>query len=232
MTTEHEDDPVATMEPLQPRRMVVANPDGLASAIITESIPPERREDYLRWIRGINRAAESFRGYRETNVFPPLRPDEWGWVTIIHFQTHADLENWLGSDVRAEWVDRFRKEFGDFALHRVQGGLTSWFAQQRIPGWKMVLTVLLGLYPTVMVITLVILPPFGIWPFALTMLVGNILSVSALQWVLMPQLNRILGFWLQPAALVDRRSNLVGSAIVLGATLVMLLLFLALGLHV
>jgi len=221
-----------TIEQTEPRRMVIANQNELASAIISESIPPERREDYLRWIRGINRAAESFRGYRETNVFPPLRSDERGWVTIIQFQTHADLDHWLSSDVRAGWVDQFRKEFGDFALHRVQGGLTPWFAQQRLPGWKMVLTVLLGLYPTVMLITLGIMPRMGALPFALTMLIGNILSVAALQWILMPQWNRMLGFWLQPAALIDRRSNLVGTLVVVGAILGMLILFVALGLHV
>jgi len=226
------EDRTVTIEPSEPQRMVIANQDELASAIITESIPRERREDYLRWIRGINRAAESFRGYRSTNVFPPLRPDERGWVTIIQFQTHADLEQWLGSDIRAAWVDRFRKEFGDFALHRVQGGLTPWFAQQRLPGWKMALTVLLGLYPTVVLITLVIVPRLSVLPFALTMLIGNILSVAALQWFLMPQLNRVLGFWLQPAALVDRRSNRVGTFGVLGAILGMLVLFLALALHV
>jgi uncharacterized protein len=124
MTAQHEDSAVI-VEENEPRRMVIAKQDELASAIVTDSIAPARKDEYLRWVRGINRAAESFRGYRETNVFPPLRPDGREWITIIHFQTRADLEGWLGSEIRAEWVDRFRRDFGDFALHRVQGGLTS-----------------------------------------------------------------------------------------------------------
>ncbi|MFI5457602.1 MAG: hypothetical protein ACHRXM_19340 [Isosphaerales bacterium] len=83
-----------------------------------------------------------------------------------------------------------------------------------------------------MLITRVILPRLGVLPFALTMLIGNILSISALQWLLMPQWNRILAFWLQPAALIDRRSNFVGTLVVLGAILGMLVVFLALGLHI
>jgi antibiotic biosynthesis monooxygenase (ABM) superfamily enzyme len=107
------------VEALQPRRMVIAKQDELASAIITDSIAPERKDEYLQWVRGINRAAESFEGYRETNVFPPLRPEGREWITIIHFQTRPDLENWLSSPVRGEWVDRFRRDFGDFAIHRI-----------------------------------------------------------------------------------------------------------------
>jgi uncharacterized protein len=220
-------DPSVATEENKPRRMMIADQDDMASAIITESIPPERREEYLRWLGGINRAAESFPGYRETMVFPPLRPDGREWITIIHFQGRADLENWLDSDVRAGWVERFHEDFGDFTLHSVQGGLTSWFVGQRVPGWKMVLTVLLALYPTVMLITLLIMPRLGGLPFALSMLIGNILSVSALQWILMPRLNRILGFWLKPAALIERRSHLVGTLAVLGAILGMLLMFLS-----
>jgi antibiotic biosynthesis monooxygenase (ABM) superfamily enzyme len=209
--------------------MVIADQAEMASAIVVDTIPPGRREDYLRWPGGINRAVESFAGYRETSVFPPLRPGGQEWITIAHFQTRADLERWLDSDVRAEWVEAFRREFGDFTLLPVQGGLTSWFAQQRLPGWKMVLTVLLGLYPTVMVIALAIMPRLSGLPFALTMLIGNVLSVSALQWMLMPRLNRILGFWLKPAALIERRNHIIGTLGVLGAILGMLVLFLAFG---
>jgi antibiotic biosynthesis monooxygenase (ABM) superfamily enzyme len=209
-----------------PRRMVIAGEAELASAIITESIPPDRRNDYLRWVRGINRAAESFQGYRETNVFPPLADDGREWITIIHFETRADLESWLGSDVRAEWIERFRHDFGDFALHRVQGGLSSWFSQQRLPEWKMALTVLLALYPTVMLISLVVMPWLSRLPFAASMLIGNALSVSALQWILMPPLNRGLAFWLKPATLIDRRSNLVGTLIVVSTIVCTLLLFI------
>jgi hypothetical protein len=80
-----------------------------------------------------------------------------------------------------------------------------------------------------MLITFVIVPRLSGLPFALSMLIGNILSVSALQWIVMPRLNRILKFWLKPPALIERRSHLVGTLAVLGAILGMLLLFLVFG---
>jgi uncharacterized protein len=209
--------------------MLVAGEAEMASAIITESIPPERRDDSLRWVRGITRAAESVPGYRETNVLPPLEADGRDWITIIHFQTRSELEAWIDSEVRAQWVERFHREFSDFTLHQVQGGLSSWFSQQRLPGWKMALTVLLALYPTVMLISLVIMPWLGRLPLAASMLIGNMISVSALQGILMPRLNRRLAFWLKPAALIDRRSNLLGVLFVVGTILFTLVLFIVLG---
>jgi uncharacterized protein len=221
----------ATIEDGEPRHLVVAESQDRASAIIIDTIPPERREDYLRWVRGITRAAEAFGGYLGTNVFPPLQDDQQSWVTLIHYQSHDALEAWLRSDARAGWVDQFRESFGDFALHEVRGGLTPWFAQAKLPGWKMVLTVLLGLFPTVMLITVAISPRLNALPFAISMLVGNALSVTALQWGLMPLWNRVLGFWLKPAGTISRRSNLAGIAVVVAAIVGMLVLFIALGLH-
>ncbi len=117
------------------------------------------------------------------------------------------------------------------ALDQVRGGLTAWFGPKDLPGWKMVLTVLLGLFPTVMLITVAILPWLRSLPFPLALLVGNVLSVSMLQWVLMPRWNRWLGFWLQPTEQISPRDNLKGTVLIVGAIGAMLLFFWALGLR-
>ena len=89
----------------------------------------------------------------------------------------------------------------------------------------MALPVVLALYPTVMLISLVIMPSLSRLPLAVNMLIGSMISVSALHWILMPRLNRGLAFRLKPAALIDRRSNLVGTLIVAGKILCMVLMF-------
>jgi hypothetical protein len=91
------------------------------------------------------------------------------------------------------------------------------------------LTVLLGLYPTVMLISLFIMPWLSRLPLAASMLIGNMISVSVLQWILMPPLNRLLASWLKPAALIDRRSNLTGALIAGGTLVCMLVLFVLIG---
>jgi hypothetical protein len=78
------------------------------------------------------------------------------------------------------------------------------------PSWKMVVTVLLGLYPTVMLLTLFpgpILNPLG---FALAMLIANALSCSILQWVVMPVLTTVLAPWLKANSAKERGFSLGG----------------------
>jgi uncharacterized protein len=60
----------------------------------------------------------------------------------------------------------------------------------------MAMTVLLGLYPTVMLLALLAgrhLVPLGM---AVSMLIANTLSVATCQWIVMPPLTNVLGPWL------------------------------------
>jgi antibiotic biosynthesis monooxygenase (ABM) superfamily enzyme len=64
----------------------------------------------------------------------------------------------------------------------------------------MAMTVLLGLYPTVMLLALAVgrqLSPLGT---ALSMLIANAFSVATCQWVVMPPLTKALGPWLHANA--------------------------------
>ncbi len=158
----------------------------------------------MEWQRGVTGAAESFAGYRGTDVYPPADNQRDEWVVVIHFDDEKSLKEWLGSPTRAEWVEKLRTQVGQFELKALPGGFGPWFAglaqgQEGAPppSWKIALTVLLGLYPTVMVLTL--FPGPYIQPLgpALAMLIGNALSVALLQWAVMPLLNILLASWLK-----------------------------------
>jgi hypothetical protein len=101
-------------------------------------------------------------------------------VVVLHFDTAAALRGWLDSPERAGWVARLRDEVGEFRLRTLPGGFGPWFADPPAP-WKVALTVLLGLYPTVMLLTLFVGPHTSRLGLALSMLVGNALSVALLQ---------------------------------------------------
>ena len=84
------------------------------------------------------------------------------------------------------------------------------------PPWKMALVVVLGLYPTVMLLTLFpgpYLRPLGL---AVSMLIGNALSVSILQWVVMPALNILSAPWLAAQGESKRTLNRAGVAVIVG----------------
>jgi hypothetical protein len=72
--------------------------------------------------------------------------------------------------------------------------------------------VLVGLYPTVVLLTLAI---SEIWKKAElweSLLIGNILSLALLTWVVMPVVTRALRFWLEPeGGRADARVNAMGA---------------------
>jgi hypothetical protein len=176
----------------------------------------------MEWQRGVTAAAESFAGYLGTDVYPPSGAPEDQWVVVVYFDDQATLERWLESPIRDQWVQKLRAEVGDFELTTVPGGFGAWFAGLTSsrggalpPSWKMALTVLLGLYPTVMLLTLLVGPHTSQLGLALSMLIGNALSVTLLQWAVMPALTSLLGRWLRANRDPDRYISIGGLVLIL-----------------
>jgi antibiotic biosynthesis monooxygenase (ABM) superfamily enzyme len=203
------------------------------SAVIVQRVPAAAAERFLQWQRGVTAVAEGFAGYRGTDIYPPTADQEGQWVVVIHFDDRDALQHWLNSPERAEWVARLRAEIGDFRLTTLPGGFGPWFAglargpdEPPPPPWKMALTVLLGLYPTVMLLALFPGKYLNRLGLAVSMLISNALSVSLLQWAVMPVLTRLLTPWLKAHG--DRQRALSAGGLVL---IVLLLAALAAGFH-
>jgi len=222
------------MESLSPessdRRMQVHGAQ--ASSVIVHSLPPERVERFLELQRGITQAAEGFRGYEATDVYPPTEGQDANWVVIIHFDGPETLQRWLDSPERAEWVAKLRNEMGDFRLKSLPTGFGAWFAglvnespEGLPPSWKMALTVLLALYPTVMLLAILFVPYISPLGLAVSMLISNTLSVSILQWAVMPVLEKLLGPWLRANQARRRTYSLGGLVVILALLGGMALLF-------
>jgi antibiotic biosynthesis monooxygenase (ABM) superfamily enzyme len=87
--------------------------------------------------------------------------------------------------------------------------------------------VLLVLYPTVMILGLVLSPRLTALPFAVSMFIGNMASVAFLTWLLMPPANRAFGFWLTPTGARGRLVELCGIGIILAGYVLAVAVFLA-----
>lgn len=174
-----------------------------ASSVIVHGVAPEQEGRFLELQNGINAAAQSFAGYQAIDVYPPAERQQTEWVVVIHFDNPEHLQLWLDSPVRAEWVEKLRKEMGDFRLKTLPSGFGGWFAglvngseTPLPPKWKMALTILFTLYPTVMILALFVGPHINPLGLAVSMLISNALSVSILQWAVQPALDPVLGPWL------------------------------------
>jgi antibiotic biosynthesis monooxygenase (ABM) superfamily enzyme len=192
-----------------------------ASSVITQLIPPGATDAFLEWQRGISTAAAEAPGYQTTEIYPPAAARE-PWVVIIHFDDPKTLKDWLDSPKRAGWVAKLPCETRAFRMQTMPSGFGAWFAGtlagQRVPlppTWKMALTILFTLYPTVMLLSIFVGPSINPLGLAASILIANILSVSILQWLVQPALDPLLGPWLRANEPHQRTFSLGGLAILL-----------------
>jgi antibiotic biosynthesis monooxygenase (ABM) superfamily enzyme len=228
-----------------PARPILEVRPARASSVIVQRIPPDAVDGFLQWQDGVSAAAAEFPGYQTTEVYPPpdgkqtsgkqpvgkqpegMHPE---WVVVVHFDDAQTLQDWLGSRQRAEWLAKLPSETKDFQLKMLPDGLGSWFAGAPegvgpFPHWKMFLSVLLGLYPTVMLLTFFLSPYTQRYGLAVAMLIGNAASVAFLEWLGMPILSRMLGPWLRANGKAGWTVSLVGLVLMLVALGVMTFLF-------
>jgi antibiotic biosynthesis monooxygenase (ABM) superfamily enzyme len=179
--------------------------------------------EYERWQGEINAAAAAFPGFQQARIFPAQPPHQPDWAVAYSFDTQAHLHDWLESDKRREWLARGAPLFEQTEERHLAGGFGSWFASGAgegpiavPPGWKQVMTVLSALYPTVMLLAIVLGPRLSALPMAAAMFVSNLASVWLLQYLVMKPVNRALRFWLIPDPSKRAQANAAGILLVLG----------------
>jgi len=191
-------------------------------------------EKFRVWRDDILREMRAWPGFLDVDVFDPRPGVQEESVMIVRFASAASLEGWMGSSRRARLIERLEPLVEGYTARPLGSGLGGWFAFDDTPAgptepprWKQILMVTLGLYPTVMLLALLIDPWLRQWvPFPAQMLIGNLLCVSLLTWPVMPWLNQRFGGWLAPAA-GSLRTNLAGALVVAVLLLLWLALFLA-----
>jgi len=201
-----------------------------ASSVILQRISAHASEAFMEWQRAITVDAAKFAGYQTTEIYPPSgQQDEW--VVILHFDDSSSLQAWLDSPQRAEWMAKLPCEFRDYRLQILPSGFGAWFAGLGEDGGlpahgKVILSVLLGLYPVVMLLTILLSPyTTRLFGLAVALLIGNAISVVILEWGT-PALNRfVLAPWLRARGREGLRVTLIGTAVILAALVVMAALF-------
>jgi antibiotic biosynthesis monooxygenase (ABM) superfamily enzyme len=171
--------------------------DQLVTVVVSHRVGPDHVEEFLAWQDRLRLAESEFEGFRGSETFRPAERRE----------------------LLAEG-----KRFHDFHLRTIDNSFGSWFAfdehgrEARPPSdFKTSVAVWVGLYPTVVFLTLV-MSPLGM-PLWLGLLIGNLLSSFAMSYATMPYyVNPLLNRWLRPPPEVSTaRTNWRGFAIVVAA---------------
>jgi uncharacterized protein len=205
--------------------------DPLVTVVVTHRVSADSVDDFLAWQERLRLAESKFKGFRGTELFRPVEGVQDEWTALYRYENAADLDKWLISPERQELLAEGER-FADFQQRTIDNSFGSWFAfddrgQEAPPpsDLKTSVAVWVGLYPTVVMLSLVLSPLH--MPLWLGMLIGNLLSSFTMTFVTMPfYVNPLLKRWLRPPP--DQpvaRTNLRGTYIVIAALAAWTLVF-------
>lgn len=193
-------------------------PDQLVTVAVTHHVDRHLVDEFMQWQERLRLAESNFPGFRGTELFRPVDGVQDEWTALYRYDTAADLDRWLTSPERQHLLAE-GKRFSDFQLRTVDNSFGSWFAfdekgAETPSETKTSIAVWVGLYPTVVLLTLALSPlKMPLW---LGMLVGNLASSFIISFLVMPYyVNPLLKHWLRPPPDVPKaRTNWRGIGII------------------
>jgi uncharacterized protein len=204
--------------------------DALVTVVVTHRVDPELVDDFVAWQKRVAEQEATFPGFRGSELFRPIEGVQEEWTAMYRFDTASHLDAWLTSDRRKALLAEGER-LGEFELRKIDNSFGSWFAFDESGNEapppseiKSAIAVWVGLYPTVVLLTLALSPlKMPLW---LGMLVGNLVSSVVMSFLVMPRyVNPLLGWWLRPKADAPANTNLRGVGLVLAVNAAWLIVF-------
>lgn len=171
------------------------------TVVFSQHIAPANRTEFAKRHDDVNDRLRAFPGFLGSELLQPVEGVQDEHVIVASFASRADLDRWLESDERSDWLSLTEHLVDGDRTVNVVGGFGGWFPAQpsRPQGpkkWKQSIAVFIALFPTSLVITLVRGEMAPSMNLVLGVFVSNVLGILALTYVLMPWVTRWLRNWL------------------------------------
>jgi len=191
---------------------------GSASSVFAYRIRPEKEGEFLEWRRRILEEVRTWKGFLGTESFDTLEGAEPEFIVVVRFDSRANLDEWLKSKVRNDFMKEVHRYVDHYTLRRIGSGFEGWFdtSENTAPParWRQALVILSALFPVIMVMRELLSPIFLVLPLPVAFLILLALDLVFLTYVVMPRYSRLMNFWLRPGANFTWRSELAGCAII------------------
>jgi len=207
-------------------------PAGSASSVFAYRIRREKEAEFQDWRRRILEEVRKWNGFLGTESFDALDGVEPEFIVVVRFDSRANLDEWLKSKVRKDFMKEVRAYVHHYTLRRISSGFEGWFdisANTAPPArWRQALVILSALFPVIMLMRQLLSPIFLMFPLPVAFLILLTLDMVFLTYVVMPPYSRLMSFWLRPGVDFTWRNELAGCAIIAGIIGVTLVSFLVL----
>jgi len=203
--------------------------------VTTRYIDEGREADYVQWSSQVESALAHVPGFIRSEQIPATTGGQPFWTQIIRFADKPASTHWNESVELAQLQAKVEEFTHDTEVSAVRTGESDWlnfgFSTQPGPGapvkWKQLLAGVMALYPTVVIVHEILSALITI-PFAISTLLTNAIAMSLVMLVWLPQLSKVLGFWLMPKDPLPVRTNLGVAAGVVAVIALLTVVFLAL----
>jgi uncharacterized protein len=134
------------------------------SALIATKIKPGLEPQYRAWEQRVARIQSKAKGFQGFKFEPPIPGVQDSWLTIVRFDSDANLAAWMNSPERRALLKEAESFTEEHHARIVRTGFDQWFkVAEGAPApaaWKMNMLVLMVLYPVVFLFGGLVQTPF------------------------------------------------------------------------
>ncbi len=171
-----------------------------AALLVQHAVRPAARARYEDWIATVTLECQSFAGFQGVAVIRPTGRD-LAYTLLVHFDSHAQLQDWVGSAQRRRLVEELRPLL--LRAERLRAGMGLWFAPalagaRQAKPFKQFLLTFSAIYPLSQAVPALLRRLTEGWslPAGLLQLCASALLVWLMVYVVMPRYVRAVSGWL------------------------------------